>query len=68
MHDNTGRMTQTKLTQLVQRNDLPVRRLRVDGKQTACVTTTWFSKAMGADELQDLIGPDNQPAHTQFAH
>lgn len=67
MHDNSGKMTQTKLSQLLNRNDLQVQRLRVNGKQTAAVTTTWHSEALSPTDIQDIIGADNQPAHTHFA-
>ena len=67
MHDNSGRMTQTKLTQLIQRNDIAVRRLRTAGKQTAAIATTWFSTALSPEELQDLVSDTPPPAHTQFA-
>jgi len=63
---NANKMSQKKLTLLLGRNDLTVERIRVGGERTPCITTTWFSSELSAEELDAVVGPQGTPAHQQF--
>ena len=61
-----NKMSQKKLTLLLGRNDLHVERVRVNGDKTPCITTTWYSTELSAEEVQDVVGNQPMPAHQQF--
>ena len=66
MHDNSNRVTQTKFTQMLARNDVAVQRAKFDGQKKACVDMQWFT-AMESGELDELANPPtHKPAHASF--
>ena len=65
MHD-TQRLTQTKFTQMLGRNDVPVQRLKHGGTKVSCTDIEWFSE-MDPAELADVAEtPGHKPAHASF--
>lgn len=65
MHD-TQRLTQTKFTQMLGRNDVPVQRLKHGGTKVSCTDIEWFSE-MDPTELADVAEtPGHKPAHASF--
>lgn len=64
MHDS-NRITQTKFGMMLGRNDMHTTRARVRGRQSTCVSVKWVS-GLEAEELDDMIGGGDAPAHTNF--